>query len=152
MTTIWHLNQFFNWNFRFSIAVGSQNAKGIHLRRGFLNKPEEFNVTIQPIFMMDKKYGMLLINCYTLIYFWPKIMLFAICNYVQRLWVLNHWLKNCFQFLASKAKIEFNKRLTLIPSQSWIQCGLFLDLCYSPRSIVVVVDPTNLQPGVHTGK
>lgn len=42
---------------RFAINVGSQNAKGIHLRRGVLNKPEEFNVTIQPFFLMDKKYG-----------------------------------------------------------------------------------------------
>lgn len=44
--------------FRFAINVGSQNAKGIHMRRGVLNKPEEFNVTIQPVFLMDKKYGM----------------------------------------------------------------------------------------------
>lgn len=44
---------------RFAISVGSQNAKGIHLRRGVLNKPEEFNVTIQPVFLMDKKYGMI---------------------------------------------------------------------------------------------
>lgn len=27
------------------------------MRRGVLNKPEEFNVTIQPVFLMDKKYG-----------------------------------------------------------------------------------------------
>lgn len=25
------------------------------MRRGVLNKPEEFNVTIQPFFLMDKK-------------------------------------------------------------------------------------------------
>lgn len=25
------------------------------MRRGLLNKPEEFNVTIQPFFLMDKK-------------------------------------------------------------------------------------------------
>lgn len=56
------------------------------------------------------------------------------------------------KFSASKAKIEFNKRLTLIPSESWIQCGSFLDLCYSARSIVVKIDPTGLPPGVHTGK
>lgn len=55
-------------------------------------------------------------------------------------------------FSASKAKIEFNKRLTLIPSESWIQCGSFLDLCYSARSIVVKIDPTGLPPGVHTAK
>lgn len=52
-----HFSFIFELNFRFAISVGSQNAKGIHLRRGVLNKPEEFNVTIQPIFMMDKKYG-----------------------------------------------------------------------------------------------
>lgn len=27
------------------------------MRRGVLNKPEEFNVTIQPVFLMDKKCG-----------------------------------------------------------------------------------------------
>lgn len=43
---------------RFAISVGSQNAKGIHVRRGLLNKPEEFNVTIQPVFQLDKKCGM----------------------------------------------------------------------------------------------
>lgn len=45
-------------NSRFAISVGSQNAKGIHVRRGLLNKPEEFNVTIQPVFQLDKKCGM----------------------------------------------------------------------------------------------
>lgn len=60
----------------------------------------------------------------------------------------------CFYLLFSavKAKIEFNKRLTLIPTESWIQCASFLDLCYSPRSIIVKIDPTGLPPGVHTGK
>lgn len=43
--------------YRFSVGVGSQNAKGIHMRRGVLNRPEEFNVTIQPVFLMEKKYG-----------------------------------------------------------------------------------------------
>lgn len=44
-------------DFRFAISVGSQNAKGFHLRRGVLSKPEEFTVTIQPFFLMEKKYG-----------------------------------------------------------------------------------------------
>lgn len=54
--------------------------------------------------------------------------------------------------LAPKSKIEFNKRLTLIPSETWIQCGMYLDLCYSARGIVVKIDPTGLPPGVHTGR
>lgn len=53
---------------------------------------------------------------------------------------------------APKSKIDFNKRLTLIPSEAWIQCGSYLDLCYSARAIVVKVGPTGLPPGVHTGR
>lgn len=43
-------------------------------------------------------------------------------------------------------------RLTLVPSVSWVQCGSFLDLCYSARSIVVKVDPTGLAAGVHSAR
>lgn len=43
-------------------------------------------------------------------------------------------------------------RLTLVPSESWVQCGSFLDLCYSPRSIVVKIDPTGLPTGVHAAR
>lgn len=43
-------------------------------------------------------------------------------------------------------------RLTLVPSAPWVQCGSFLDLCYSARSIVVKIDPTGLLPGVHSAK
>ncbi|KAM8713905.1 hypothetical protein ACLKA7_014119 [Drosophila subpalustris] len=49
-----------------------------------------------------------------------------------------------------KDKFNFNVRLNLIPSQSWVQCGSFLDLSYGVRSIVVRIDPTSLQPGVHS--
>lgn len=42
--------------------------------------------------------------------------------------------------------------MTLLPSESWVQCGSFLDLCYSERSIIVKVDPTGLPPGVHTAR
>lgn len=49
-----------------------------------------------------------------------------------------------------KDKFNFNVRLNLIPSQSWVQCGAFLDLSYGVRSIVVRIDPTSLQPGVHS--
>lgn len=41
--------------------------------------------------------------------------------------------------------------MALVPSHSWIQCGKFIDLCYSARSFIVKVDPTNLQPGVYRG-
>lgn len=57
-----------------------------------------------------------------------------------------------FKNLASKSKIDFNMRLTLVPTEPWIQCGKFLDLCYSPRSIVVKIDPTGLPAGVHSGR
>uniref|UniRef100_A0A7G3B1B0 Putative tripeptidyl-peptidase 2 n=1 Tax=Lutzomyia longipalpis TaxID=7200 RepID=A0A7G3B1B0_LUTLO len=48
-----------------------------------------------------------------------------------------------------KEKINFNIRLILTPSNEWVQCGKFLDLCYSARSFFVRIDPTGLQPGVH---
>lgn len=111
------------------------------MRRGVLAKPEEFNVTIQPVFYMDKKYGTKI------------VIIYKQCKYsleIQR--NFNNNFVTAFFFVASKAKIEFNKRLTLIPSESWIQCGSFLDLCYSARSLVVKVDPTGLPPGVHAGK
>lgn len=94
---------------RFAVSVGTQNAKGIHLRRGPLTKPEEFNVTVQPMFQREK-------------------------------------------YCCPKNKINFNMRLTLVPSESWVQCGSFLDLCYSARSIVVKIDPTGLPAGVHTAR
>lgn len=43
-------------------------------------------------------------------------------------------------------------RLTLVPSEPWVQCGSYLDLCYSERSIIVKVDPTGLPSGVHTAR
>ncbi|KFB50300.1 AGAP004870-PA-like protein [Anopheles sinensis] len=46
-------------------------------------------------------------------------------------------------------KINFNVRLTLIPTESWIQCGTYLDLCYSARKISVKVDPSGLSAGVY---
>ncbi|XP_005174861.1 tripeptidyl-peptidase 2 [Musca domestica] len=51
---------------------------------------------------------------------------------------------------APKDKFNFNVRLNLISSQTFVQCGQFLDLCYSTRSLAVKVDPSGLQPGVHT--
>lgn len=58
----------------------------------------------------------------------------------------------CVHFPATKAKIDFNLRLTLLSSAPWVQCGSFLDLCYSARSFVVKIDPTGLPPGVHTAQ
>lgn len=48
-------------------------------------------------------------------------------------------------------KINFNIRLALIPSHSWIQVAKFIDLCYLSRSFIVNIDPTNLMPGVYKG-
>ncbi|CAG9800674.1 unnamed protein product [Chironomus riparius] len=55
------------------------------------------------------------------------------------------------KYADSNDKINFNIRLTLIPSHPWIQCGKFIDLCYTARSFIIKVDPTNLQPGVYRG-
>lgn len=49
-------------------------------------------------------------------------------------------------------KINFNLRLTLVPTESWVQCGAYLDLCYQSRAIVVSIDPTGLIPGVHSAR
>lgn len=43
-------------------------------------------------------------------------------------------------------------RLALVPSHPWIEVGKFIDLCYTSRSFIVKVDPTNLQPGVYRGR
>lgn len=48
-----------------------------------------------------------------------------------------------------KAKINFNVKLLLLPTEEWVQVGSYLDMCYSARSIAVRVVPTSLQPGVH---
>ncbi|KAH8299436.1 hypothetical protein KR044_001463 [Drosophila immigrans] len=92
---------------RFSVRVGPNNEKGIHMREGVQRKFADFSVNIEPVFFNDKEAD-------------------------------------------PKDKFNFNVRLSLIPSQSWVQCGSFLDLSYGTRSIVVRIDPTSLQPGVHS--
>ena len=42
---------------RFMISVGANNARGIHMRQGRLTKPEEFNVSVEPILFNDKFAG-----------------------------------------------------------------------------------------------
>lgn len=44
-------------------------------------------------------------------------------------------------------KINFNVKLLLVCSEEWVQCGSYLDMCYSPRNIAVRIVPTNLPPG-----
>jgi tripeptidyl-peptidase II len=56
------------------------------------------------------------------------------------------------QFSDPSDKINFNLRLALVPSHPWIEVGKFIDLCYTSRSFIVKVDPTNLQPGVYRGR
>ena len=53
-------------------------------------------------------------------------------------------------FADPEKKYNFNVRLNLIPSQPFVQCGSFLDLCYSTRNIVVKINPAGLKPGVHS--
>lgn len=52
-------------------------------------------------------------------------------------------------FADPKVKINFNVKLVLVATEEWVQCGSYLDMCYSPRSIAVRIVPTALQPGVH---
>ncbi|KAH8285044.1 hypothetical protein KR054_004277 [Drosophila jambulina] len=92
---------------RFSVRVGNNQAKGIHLRQGVQRKFVDYNVNIEPVFLNEKEAD-------------------------------------------PKDKFNFNVRLNLIASQPWVQCGAFLDLSYGTRSIAVRVDPTGLQPGVHS--
>ncbi|KAH8353988.1 hypothetical protein KR067_007682 [Drosophila pandora] len=92
---------------RFSVRVGNNAAKGIHLRSGVQKNFIDYNVNIEPVFFNDKETD-------------------------------------------PKDKFNFNVRLNLIPSAPWVQCGAFLDLSYGTRAIVVRVDPTGLQPGVHS--
>ncbi|KAH8371854.1 hypothetical protein KR093_009109 [Drosophila rubida] len=92
---------------RFSVRVGANNEKGIHMRDGVQRRFTDFNVNIEPVFFNDKEAD-------------------------------------------PKDKFNFNVRLSLVPSQPWVQCGSFLDLSYGTRSIVVRIDPTSLQPGVHS--
>lgn len=53
---------------------------------------------------------------------------------------------------APQQKIEFNVRLTLVASESWVKVATFLDLSYCLRLFSVTVDPTGLPPGVHTAR
>lgn len=41
---------------RFAITCGGNGNKGIHMRNGQLTKPEEFNVTVEPL-MFNEKYA-----------------------------------------------------------------------------------------------
>lgn len=47
-------------------------------------------------------------------------------------------------------KFTFNLRLNLVSSHPFVQCGAYLDLSYSSRSLTVKIDPSALHPGVHT--
>lgn len=94
-------------NVRFTVSVGNNADKGIHIRQGVLKKQKNYNVTIEPVFFNEKETNPM-------------------------------------------DKVNFNVRLTLIPSQPWVQCGSFLDLCYQARTIAVLIDPTGLECGVHS--
>lgn len=53
---------------------------------------------------------------------------------------------------APKDKIDFNIRITLVASETWVQVGSYFDLSYLLRSFVIKVDPTGLSAGVHTAR
>lgn len=46
----------------FSVRVGNNNAKGIHLRDGVQRKFIDFNVNIEPVYFNDKEVGKLSIE------------------------------------------------------------------------------------------
>lgn len=56
------------------------------------------------------------------------------------------------KFASPKSKLDFNIHCTLVSTATWVQCGTFLDLCYTARSLSIRVDPTGLPSGVHTAR
>lgn len=42
---------------RFSISCGINNSKGIHMRTGVIDRPKDFGVTVEPIFMDSENIG-----------------------------------------------------------------------------------------------
>lgn len=63
VTTLIYLKCFCSFHFVFYLNIRTTDLQSMlvrkmlkeYMRRGVLNKPEEFNVTIQPFFLMDKK-------------------------------------------------------------------------------------------------
>ncbi len=51
-----------------------------------------------------------------------------------------------------KKRIEFEMKVTLEATASWIEIPEFFMLMHNGRSFKFVVDPTKLEPGVHTAK
>ena len=47
------------------------------------------------------------------------------------------------------SKINFNMKFVLSCGASWVQCADYLDMTYSIRHFLVMVDPTGLAPGAH---
>ena len=50
----------------------------------------------------------------------------------------------------NEAKINFNIRLALCSTSSWVVFPDHVDLMYSPRQFKVLVDPSGLPPGAHS--
>jgi tripeptidyl-peptidase-2 len=42
---------------RFAINCGANNAKGIHLRTGVIDRPRDYAITVEPIFMDTDNIG-----------------------------------------------------------------------------------------------
>lgn len=51
---------------------------------------------------------------------------------------------------ANDLKINFHLELALTCSESWVRHPSHLDLMYTSRNFTVFVDPTGLEPGVHS--
>jgi len=47
-------------------------------------------------------------------------------------------------------KLDFNLRLVLTCSAGWVQHSTYLDLMYTSRNFIISVDPTGLEPGIHS--
>lgn len=49
---------------RFSINCGANNPKGIHMRTGIIDRPKDFVITVEPVFLNSENTGTILHICY----------------------------------------------------------------------------------------
>lgn len=66
--------------------------------------------------------------------------------------ILNILLFSFVYLLAPSDKVNFNVRLSLVSTHSFVKCGSFMDLTYLERSLSIKVDPTGLPTGIHTAQ
>jgi len=47
---------------RFAVNCGVNNSKGIHMRTGIIDRPKDFAVTVEPVFINSENIGNILYN------------------------------------------------------------------------------------------